>query len=95
VIRLTPGDPTDLEILRVLDGRGEMPVFVDTLAPLLGIEPGRVSARLGSLVTLGYVDCLIAEKGQGDGYRLTSRGRAELLRRAERSREPPAGPAGP
>jgi predicted ArsR family transcriptional regulator len=96
VRRLTPGDPTDLEILRALTGHGDQPVFADALAPLLGIAPGRVPSRLASLVTLGYVDCLVGEKGRGDGYRLTARGQAELRRRTD---TPPAasanGPAAP
>jgi len=81
--RLTPGDPTDLEILRALATHGDEPVFADALASLLGIPPGRVPSRLGSLVTLGYVACLPAGKAQDDAYRLTARGRAELLRRTE------------
>jgi hypothetical protein len=96
VRRLTPGDPTDLEVLRALAGHGGTPVFADALAPLLGIPPARVPARLGSPVTPGYADCLIAEEGRGDGYRLTARGRAELLRRTDHPPEPPpADPAAP
>ena len=79
--RLDPGDPTDLEVLRALAGYGDQPAFADALAPLPGIPAERVPARLRSLVTLGYADCLLGGKGQADGYRLTARGRVELLRR--------------
>jgi DNA-binding IclR family transcriptional regulator len=81
--RLDRVGPTDLEILRALAKDGDPPVFAGALASLLGIPPGRVPARLGSLVTLGYVARLPSGKNQEDAYRLTARGRAELLRRAE------------
>ena len=81
--RLTPADPTDLEILRALATHGDQPVFADALAALLGMAPRRVPPRLASLVTLGYVACLPAGKDQDDAYRLTARGQAELRRRAE------------
>jgi DNA-binding IclR family transcriptional regulator len=97
VRRLTPGDPTDLEILRALAGRGDNPAFTGTLAPLLDLPPARVSSRLRSLVTLGYVACLPGGKDRDDAYRLTARGQAELLRRTEpgpgSSRTDPAPPA--
>ena len=94
--RLTPGDPTDLEILRALATHGDQPVFADALAALLGIPPGRVPSRLASLVTLGYVACLPAGKAQDDAYRLTARGQAELRRRTgPPSALSPADPAPP
>jgi DNA-binding IclR family transcriptional regulator len=89
VRRLTPGGPTDLEVLRALAEPGGQPVLAGALAGRLGIPPGRVPPRLGSLVSLGYVACLPAGKAQEDAYRLTARGQAELRRRAE----PPPAPA--
>jgi len=96
VRRLTPGDPTDLEILRALTGRSDQPMFADALAALLGIAPGRVPSRLAWLVTLGYIDCLIGAKDNSDAYRLTARGQAELARRTgPPSGSSPADPAPP
>jgi len=95
VRRLTPGDPTDLEVLRALTERGDQPVSAGGLAALLGIAPGRVPSRVASLVTLGYVARLPAGTDREDAYRLTARGQAELLRRtdARPGSAPPAPPA--
>src|SRR4051812_9806537 len=72
--QLERGDPTDLEVLQALVDSTERPQFADALAARLGISPASVPIRLSSLVSLGYVECLIAGAGQADGYTLTDRG---------------------
>jgi Mn-dependent DtxR family transcriptional regulator len=74
VRRLDPGDPSDLAIQRALGAHPAGPVPTDELAAALGVSPERLRVRIGSLMSLGYVD------NQPDGYLLTERGWAELRR---------------
>jgi hypothetical protein len=87
--QLGRGDPTDLEILQVLADRPDQPHPGDALATQLGIPVVRLPLRLGSLVTLGYVDSRLVGPDQANGYVLTERGAAEISRRAS---GPPARP---
>jgi DNA-binding IclR family transcriptional regulator len=74
-------NPTDLEILQVLADRPDQPRLAEALAAQLGLAVARVPVRLGSLVTLGYVDSVLIGPDQASAYVLTERGAAEVLRR--------------
>ena len=80
--QLGRGSPTDLEILQVLADRPDQPRPAETLAAQLGLSVARLAVRLGSLVTLGYIDVQPAGPEQVSGYALSERGAAEVLRRA-------------
>ena len=80
--QLGRGDPTDLEILQMLADRPDQPRLGEALAAQLGLPAARLPVRLGSLVTLGYIDSLLLGPDQANGYVLTERGAAEVLRRA-------------
>jgi DNA-binding IscR family transcriptional regulator len=80
VRRLDPGDPSDLEILQALAAHLAGPVSGEALAAVLGVSSERLRVRIGSLVSLGYVE-LAGGAGHTGGYQLTERGWAELRRR--------------
>lgn len=80
--QLGHAEPTDLEILQVLADHPDQPRYGEALASQLGMQAARVPIRLASLVSLGYVDSLLLGPHQADGYVLTERGAAEVLRRA-------------
>jgi hypothetical protein len=75
-------NPTDLEILQVLSDRPDQPRLAEALGAQLGIALARLPVRLGSLVSLGYVDSVLLGPDQASAYVLTERGAAEVLRRA-------------
>jgi DNA-binding IclR family transcriptional regulator len=87
--QLERGDPTDLDVLRALADSPDQPQFAETLAARIGIPATGIPVRLRSLVSLGYVDCLLAGTAQADGYTLTERGAAEVLRRGGGALERP------
>jgi hypothetical protein len=65
----------DRDVLAALaDGSGGAPAFAAEVARRLGIPEDQVPLRLASLVTLGYVEQLMA--GKDGGYTLTARGLA-------------------
>jgi DNA-binding IclR family transcriptional regulator len=80
VRHLDPGDPSDLEILRALGAHRAGAVPGDELAAALGVSSEKVRVRIGSLLSLGYVERAGAA-GHTGGYQLTERGWAELRRR--------------
>jgi predicted transcriptional regulator len=70
------GVVTDLDILTVLATVDSGPVFAAELGEALGLEETRIATRLSSLVSLGYLEQLLA--GKDGGYTITARGRDAL-----------------